>query len=85
MKDNDYYHLIKQLSEVKDLLGEVLKRLGKLEYSGFVEYGDSYHSSQSKKYIKVTLNRDKKEISSPNPYGDDDYATPEDIDLFPGP
>ena len=22
---------------------------------------------------------------SPNPYGDDDYATPEDVDLFPGP
>ena len=23
--------------------------------------------------------------TSPNPYGDDDWATPEDIDLFPGP
>ena len=23
--------------------------------------------------------------ASPNPYGDDNWATPEDIDLFPGP
>jgi hypothetical protein len=23
--------------------------------------------------------------ASPNPYGDDDWATPEDIDIFPGP
>ena len=76
MKDNDYYHLVKQLAEVKDLLGEVLRRLGTMEYSGTVQYGDPYHASQAKKYIKVTLNRDKKETSAPNPYGDDDFATP---------
>ena len=85
MKDNDYYHLVKQLAEVKDLLGEVLRRLGKLEYSGFVEFGDKYHIGRSEKHIKVTLQRDKKESSAPNPYGDDDYATPKDTDLFPGP
>ena len=58
MKDNDYFHLVKQLAEVKDLLSEVLRRLGNLEYSGTVQYGDPYHASQTKKYIKVTLNRD---------------------------
>ncbi len=31
MKESrEYYHILKQLSEVKDLLGEVLRRLGKL-------------------------------------------------------
>ena len=34
-------------------------------------------------YLSLSLS--KLENTSPNPYGDDDYATPEDIDLFPGP
>ena len=58
MKDNDYYHLVKQLAEIKDLLSEVLRRLGKLEYSGYIEYGDKYHVGRSEKLVKVTLNRD---------------------------
>ena len=76
MKDNDYYHLVKQLAEVKDLLSEVLRRLGKLEYSGTVHYGNKYHATSSEKQITVSLYRDKKEASAPNPYGDDDFATP---------
>jgi hypothetical protein len=74
MKDNDYFHLVKQLAEVKDLLSEVLRRLGKLEYSGTVQYGNKYHATSSEKQITVSLRRNKKE--SPNPHGDDDFATP---------
>jgi len=33
----------------------------------------------------LSLQLTKHISTSPNPYGDDDYATPEDIDLFPGP
>jgi hypothetical protein len=73
MKDTDK-HIIKELAEVKDLLAEILRRLGKLEYSGTVQYGDKYHVTSSEKQITVSLRRNKKE--SPNPYGDDDYATP---------
>ena len=65
MKDNDYYptsvvtnNLVKQLAEVKDLLAEILRRLGKLEYSGVINWGDRYTASTSEKIIKVTLNRE---------------------------
>jgi hypothetical protein len=70
----DITHLVTQLAEVKDLLGEVLRRLGKLEYSGTVQYGNKYHATSKEKQITVSLRRKKKE--SPNPHGDDDYATP---------
>jgi hypothetical protein len=33
----------------------------------------------------LSLQLTKHISASPNPYGDDDWATPEDIDLFPGP
>ena len=73
----DITHLVKQLAEVKDLLSEVLRRLGKLEYSGTGQYGDKYHATSSKKQITVSLRRNKEEKSiTPNPYGDDDFATP---------
>ena len=61
MKDNEYYHLVKELADVKDLLAEVLRRLGKLEYSGFIEYGNKYSATNSEKIVKVTLSRDVKD------------------------
>ena len=39
-RDRDYYTLKKDIEEVKDLLGEVLRRLGNLEYSGKIEMSD---------------------------------------------
>ena len=57
----DITHLVTQLAEVKDLLGEVLRRLGKLEYSGTVQYGNKYHATSSEKQITVSLRRKKKE------------------------
>ena len=74
MKNTDK-DIANELTEVKDLLAEILKRLNNLEYTGTVYYGDPYSAyTQSKTYVKVTLNRNKEE--TPNPYGDDDYATP---------
>ena len=62
MKDNEYYHLVKELAEIKDLLGEVLRRMGKMEMSGFVEYGQANHISDNhKKYIHLNLKRKEKE------------------------
>jgi|TARA_Y100000296_G_C5121232_1_gene230501 hypothetical protein len=61
LHDKEYYRLIKELKEIKDLLSEILRRLGKLEYSGEVEFGDPYNVGRSKKYINVSLRREKNE------------------------
>ena len=62
MKDNEYYHLVKELAEIKDLLGEVLRRMGTMEMSGVVEYGQANHISDNhKKYIHLNLKRKDKE------------------------
>ena len=75
---------MKKLQELHDkidsiytLLETLSNRLNTLEYSGQVQYGELYHVGQSKKQVSVTLSR-KEEITSPNPHGDDDYATPND-------
>ena len=41
--------------------------------------------TQEKKSILDQVRDLNKDSESPNPYGDDDFATPEDVDLFPGP
>ena len=61
-RDRDYYSLLKEIREVKDLLGEVLRRLGKMEYSGMVEYGQPNHVSDNKsKYVHLKLKRNEKD------------------------
>ena len=60
-RDRDYYSLKKEIKEVKDLLGEVLRRLGTMEYEGMIKYGAPNHVSDSKeKYLNLTLKRKKK-------------------------
>jgi|10_taG_2_1085330.scaffolds.fasta_scaffold547315_2 hypothetical protein len=67
--EREYYKIIKQISEVKDLLGEVLRRLGKLEYTGELEFGDLHipegvHGlppNWSKKAVNVSLKRKEEE------------------------
>ena len=57
-RDRDYYSLLKEIREVKDLLGEVLRLLGNLEYTGMVEYGEPNHVSDShSKYLHLNLKR----------------------------
>ena len=41
--------------------------------------------TQEKKSILAQVRDLNKDSESPNPYGDDDFETPKDIDLFPGP
>ena len=64
-----------KIDSIYTLLETLSNRLNTLEYSGQVQYGELYHVGQSKKQVSVTLSR-KEEITSPNPHGDDDYATP---------
>ena len=62
MKENEYYHLVKELAEIKDLLGEVLRRMGTMEYSGTVRYGKANHISDNhEKYLYLDLKRNDKE------------------------
>ena len=62
MKENEYYHLVKELAEIKDLLGELLRRMGTMEYSGTVKYGKPNHISDNHhKYLHLSLKRNEDE------------------------
>ena len=45
-QDRGYYDLKKEIGEVKDLVQEVMGRLGNLELRGTVQYGQPNHISQ---------------------------------------
>ena len=58
MKEREYYDLKGELREVKDLLGEILRRLGTMEYSGTIDYGQANHISDNhSKYLHLNLKR----------------------------
>ena len=46
-EDRGYYQLKKEVNEVKDLVQELMRRLGNLELRGTVSYGQPNHISQS--------------------------------------
>ena len=56
--DWQYYRIEKRLDDIQDLLGEVLRRLGKLEYSGTIKSSDGSSPFGSKEYrVNVTLEK----------------------------
>ena len=64
MKESEYYHLVKELAEIKDLLGELLRRMGTMEYSGTVRYGEPNHISDNhQKYLYLDLKRNEKYLT----------------------
>ena len=67
-----------KIDSIYTLLETLSDRLNTLEYSGKVQYGNLFHAGQSEKQVSVTLSRKEKINTSPNPYGDDDYAIPND-------
>ena len=58
--DYQYYRIEKRLDEITDLLGEVLRRLGKLEYSGTIKSSDGNSPFGSKEY-RVNMSLEKKD------------------------
>ena len=74
-----------KIDSIYTILETLSNRLNKLEYHGEITYGEPFNVGRSNKHVTVSLRREQKESSAPNPHGDDDYATPEDTDLFPGP
>ena len=65
-----------KIDSIYTLLETLSNRLNTLEYSGQVKYGELYHVGQSEKQVSVTLSRKEEINTSPNPHGEDDYATP---------
>ena len=59
LHDKEYFRLVEELKEIKDLLSEILRRLGKLEYSGEVEFGEPYNVGRSKKHVNVSLRKNE--------------------------
>ena len=56
--DYQYYRIEKRLDEITDLLGEVLRRLGKIEYSGTIKSSDGSSPFGSKEYrVSVSLEK----------------------------
>ena len=56
--DYQYYRIEKRLDEITDLLGEILRRLGKLEYSGTIKSSDGNSPFGSKEYrVNVRLEK----------------------------
>ena len=69
-----------KIDSIYTLLETLSNRLNTLEYSGQVQYGELYHVGQSEKEVSVTLSRKEEINTSPNPHGEDDYATPPNDD-----
>ena len=57
MRDRGYYELKKEINEVKDLVQEILRRLGKLEFRGNLKYGEANSISQKNVSFDVSMDR----------------------------
>ena len=56
--DWQYYQLQKKIDNIEDLLGEVLRRLGKLEYNGEISFSDGQSIwGSSKKNVSISLHK----------------------------
>ncbi len=56
--DWQYYQLQKKIDSIEDLLGEVLRRLGQLEYSGEISFSDGQSIwGSSKKNVSISLSK----------------------------
>ena len=57
MKDNEIFKLKQELSEVKDLVQEILRRFGELEFRGNLTYGEPNNISRHNVSFDVKLSR----------------------------
>ena len=75
MKENEIFKLKQELSEVKDLVQEILRRFGevktllhkviekqeKIELSGEITYGEPHHIGRKEKQVNISLRRPLKQ------------------------
>ncbi len=57
MKENEIFKLKQELKEVKDLVQEVLRRFGELEFRGLIKYGEPNNISRHNVSFDVKLSR----------------------------
>jgi len=57
MKENEIFKLKQELSEVKDLVQEILRRFGELEFRGNLTYGEPNNISRHNVSFDVKLSR----------------------------
>ena len=56
--DYQYYRIEKRLDELQDLMSEILRRLGNLDYSGTIKSSDGSSPFGSKEYrINMSLQK----------------------------
>ena len=67
-----------KIDSIYTLLETLSNRLNILNYSGEVTYGEPHHIGRKETQVSVALSRKEEINTSPNPHGDDDYATPND-------
>jgi hypothetical protein len=67
------HNLHNKIDSIYSILETLSDRLNELEYSGTISFGDTYEVGRDSKKVSLQLTR---AFSSPNPHGDDDYATP---------
>jgi len=57
MKENEIFKLKQEVNEVKDLVQEVLRRFGELEFRGLIKYGQPNNISKQEVSFDVKLSR----------------------------
>ena len=57
MKENEIFKLKQELREVKDLVQEILRRFGELEFRGLIKYGQPNNISKQEVSFDVKLSR----------------------------
>ena len=57
MKENEIFKLKQELKEVKDLVQEILRRFGELEFRGLIKYGQPNNISRQEVSFDVKLSR----------------------------
>ena len=57
MKENEIFKLKQELKEVKDLVQEILRRFGELEFRGLIKYGEPNNISRHNVSFDVKLSR----------------------------
>ena len=63
IEEREFFRLVKEVKECKDLLGEVLRRLGRMKYSGNMTVGDSSNNISKKSvFVTMDLHRTKDNI-----------------------
>jgi hypothetical protein len=57
MKENEIFKLKQEVNEVKDLVQEILRRFGELEFRGLIKYGEPNNISRQEMSFDVKLSR----------------------------